>query len=290
MIGSDASLLWWTAGAHAVLALLCALALLVDLPPILGVHPALKPLKFAVSIALLLGTLACVVPAISIDERIRNLITWTLVITLVVEMVIIGTQAVRGTGSHFNTGTPLDALLWGTMGAAIGIMLLAMLVVAVLATVRPLEFAPIVAMAVRIGLWLVLLTAVSGFAMAGRAQHSVGGADGGIGLPITAWSREYGDLRVPHFFALHGLQALPVAALLLAFVPTSDRVRWIVFGVVAVIWTAIAVGTLIQALEGRPFSGVTSATAAWNRPDKCTSRLPRDDRPSAQARALLSGG
>lgn len=140
--------------------------------------------------------------------------------------------------SHFNTGTSVDAVLWGTMGAAILASMLAILVVAILATVRPLAFEPQLAMAVRIGLWLVLLTAISGFAMGGRGQHTVG---------------EHGDLRVPHFFALHGLQALPVTALLLARVPTSDRIRWIALGLVAVSWTALALGTLVQAFDGRPF-------------------------------------
>lgn len=238
--------------AHLVLAAICAALLAIELPAIGGVHPAVKPLKFALSIAALLGTLAFVLPAMALDGRTRAILCWVLAITMLVEMLAIATQAMRGESSHFNTRTVLDAAIWRVMMLAILAALAALIAIAVLASIRPLALEPLLATAVRIALWMLLLTAISGFAMGGRGQHAVGGADGGDHLPVVGWSREHGDLRAPHFFAMHALQVLPGAALVLLRLPIAERGRWIVFAAIAIGWTALAVGTLGQALVGWP--------------------------------------
>ena len=50
---------------------------------------------------------------------------------MVLEMAIIATQAWRGTTSHFNVATPLDAVLFTIMGRAIVIQTLTTIAVAV---------------------------------------------------------------------------------------------------------------------------------------------------------------
>ena len=229
------------AGLNVALAIGCALALRIDVPLVGGVHPAVKPLKFAVSVALLVASVAFVLRALDASTLVRDAIGATLGLTMTVEMFAIVTQAVRGRASHFNIATKLDATLWYTMGSAIAVALLAMIALAILASIRPLALDPLVSFAVRAGLWLLLLVAVSGFAMGGRYSHSV--APGG-------------DLRVPHFFAIHALQALPACAFALRWLPLASGPRWSAMVLVTLLWTAIAVGTLVQAFQGQ---------AAWVR-------------------------
>jgi hypothetical protein len=97
--------------------------------------------------------------------------------------------------------------------------------------------------------------------------HSVGGPDGGPGLPVTGWSSEYGDVRVAHFVGLHAIQALALLALGVGRWrrPESARVR-LVFAAAASY--ASVFGLLLwQALRGQsvavPDSAALMALAIW---------------------------
>ncbi|MEZ4402260.1 MAG: hypothetical protein R3B06_19705 [Kofleriaceae bacterium] len=161
------------------------------------------------------------------------------------------------TTSHFNTRAGLDAGFWRVMLVAILVATFTVAVTAAVATFRPLTtgtgapMEPALALAWRAGLWFFLLAAVSGFAMGGRGSHSVGGVDGGAGLPLVNWSKIHGDLRVSHFFALHALQALPAVALLTRALPTVALRVGVVATAIAVN-LLLSVATLLQALAGRP--------------------------------------
>ncbi|MDX2015691.1 MAG: hypothetical protein SFW67_36190 [Myxococcaceae bacterium] len=238
--------------AHGALSAACLVALTRQAEPILGVHPALKPFKFAVSIALLLGSLAWVLPRVETTPFVREALAWLLLGTMVVEMAIILGQAWRGTTSHFNLRTPFDAGLWHAMQAAIVLATVGLVAIAVLATRRPLEGVDeVLQFAWRAGLWLTLLAAVSGFRMGGGLAHSVGGPDGSAGFWLVNWSRTLGDLRVSHFVSLHALQVVPLVAWLAAAVlPTSGQ--WASVVGTSALAFALCVGTLAQALLGRP--------------------------------------
>jgi hypothetical protein len=241
---------------HVALALACAAALPLDLPPIQGVHPALKPLKFGLSIAIFLATMGLILPHLDVDPRVREALGWVLAVTMLIETTPIVVQAIRGTTSHFNTRSPLDAAAWRTMVAAIVVATVAMALVALLASARPLlGLDGALALAVRAGLWILLLAAWTGFAMGGRDSHSVGGEDGGVGLPFVHWSVRHGDLRAAHFFALHGLQVLPVLALLLSSLGVGERASTAIVLTSAALYLALCLGTAAIAFAGRPLGG-----------------------------------
>jgi hypothetical protein len=97
--------------------------------------------------------------------------------------------------------------------------------------------------------------------------HSVGVADGGPGLPLTRWSTEGGDLRIPHFVGMHGLQLLPLLGWWLgrrraAGTPEGARIaarRVIVAGAG---YLGLVGAVLVQALRGQPVVAPDALTLA----------------------------
>ncbi|MEZ5288354.1 MAG: hypothetical protein R2712_26830 [Vicinamibacterales bacterium] len=218
--------------ATAALAIPFGIGLLVDPRLVDGAPVWLKPAKFAVSIAIYSFTLAWILPRLTAWPRLARTAARTTTVTLALELVLIGAQAARGTASHFNIATPVDAVVFAAMGIAILVQTLVSLAVAVALWRQPFEDRAL-ARALRFGMALAVAGASVGGLMtqptraqlaqaeatgtiARAGQHTVGAEDGGPGLPGTGWSVAHGDLRVPHFVGLHALQVLGVLGVLLA--------------------------------------------------------------------------
>jgi hypothetical protein len=257
--------------------------LLVDPRVITGAPAWLKPAKFASSIMIYTVTLAWIFMLLPEWRRLRRTIGWITAITMVLEMAIIGTQAWRGTASHFNFGTPLDAVLLSIMGAAIVFQTFSTVAVAVALWRHRFDDQPL-AWALRLGMTITIAGALTGGLMtrpttaqleaarAGAAMtvagaHTVGAADGGPGLIGTGWSTEHGDLRVPHFIGLHAVQALPLLVLLLTRAGIGRARRERLMLIAGPSYAALWVILLIQALRGVPAIAPDNATltqlGAW---------------------------
>ncbi|MBA2346555.1 MAG: hypothetical protein H0V83_15965 [Rubrobacter sp.] len=241
------------AGAAMLLVLAVSLAgLLLDPRVITGAPAWLKPMKFAISISIYCFTLLWMLTFVRGRPRLVGFISWVTAVALFVEMVLIAGAAAFGTSSHFNVSTPLHTAVWATMAVSIVLVWTMNLLAAGLLLFQRIPD-PAFAWALRLGLVISLVGMGVAFLMTsetpaqGRAAdragisapiqgaHSVGVEDGGPGLPITGWSTTGGDLRVPHFVGLHGLQAIPLAGVLLAFFgPAWLRTRHRV----ALVWTA----------------------------------------------------
>jgi hypothetical protein len=248
-------------GIQVALLLPSLAALAVDERMLNGISVWSKPLKFQTSLALMLATLMLLLPFI--DARARaglgvRLAALTAAVTATAEIVYITIQAARGRASHFNTETAFEAHAYTIMGAGAALLVLSSLVVGVYLLRRPAADAPKGVQlgggwGLILGSVLTLLTAfVLGSGQIDGPGHWVGGVRTDIGgLPLFGWSRTGGDLRVPHFFATHIMQALPVAGLILdRFAPRHVRTGLIAAALLSV---AVVAGTFLQALAGRPF-------------------------------------
>lgn len=233
---------------------------------ITGAPAWLKPSKFAASVAIYALTLAWIFGYLPQWTRTRRFVGLSTTIVLFIEMAIIDLQAWRGTTSHFNIGTPLDATLFGIMGAAIFFQTFSSIAVAY-ALWRQTFTDAALGWALRMGMTLTIVGALTGGLMTrgtpvqlerARATgvmttfgaHTVGADDGGRGIPGTGWSTQHGDLRVPHFVGLHAVQALPLFAWLIGRRSARSRVRLTL--AVAAVYTGVFAVTLVRALMGLP--------------------------------------
>jgi hypothetical protein len=253
----------------------CTLGLWLDSRSVLGAPVWLKPAKFALSIAIYCLTLAWAFRHLPEYPRTRRSVGRISALVFGIEMLIIAAQAARGRTSHFNVGTPLDGALFTIMGLGIVAQTLASVAVAVALWRR--SFADrALGWALRLGLTVTIVGASFGGIMSrpseqqladlqvGRASvggaHTVGAPDGGPGLGLTGWSREHGDLRVPHFMGLHALQALPLLALWARRRHWTEarRVRLILLGSTSYLGL---LGILLwQALRGQPLLAPDAST------------------------------
>jgi hypothetical protein len=243
--------------ALACLTLFVGLALIApfDARLVTGVNPWIKPMKFAISIAIFLATIAWFMPDLGPWPRARRWIAGIVVATMTVELVAIVGQAARGTTSHFNQSSAFDAAVFSIMGMAITVNTLA--VAAMLPLVRrdvPVARAGYL-FGMRLGMALFVIGSLLGFAIVTNQGHSVPGPDGGPGLPFLNWAVDQGDLRVAHFIGLHALQALPLLGFVLDRRQPAPVARTRVLSTVAAIWLAVMGATLLLALAGRPLLG-----------------------------------
>jgi hypothetical protein len=253
--------------------------LLVDPRVITGAPAWLKPAKFAVSTSIYAFTFVWLLGFVRGHPRLVALSANAVAAGLAIEVGIIILQVVRGTSSHFNFATPLDAALFSAMAAIIVVVWLMSLLAAVLLIGQRLPNAAF-AWALRLGLLIALVgmavaffmpqptpdqraALVAGATVASIGAHSVGVADGGPGLPLVGWSIVGGDLRVAHFFGLHALQVLPIVGWLVSRRPGLGARRSL-----ALVWSAGViylglVGVLTwQALRGQSVVAPDAASLA----------------------------
>ena len=204
-----------------------------------------KPFKFTFSIFLFAWTMAwyCYyLPSFNI-----NYFSWAVIVLLGFEIVYIAIQAYRGQLSHYNLSSPIYSVLYVSMALAASLVTIYTAYVGLLFFTNSFPaLSNYYLWAIRLGIIIFVVFSFEGFVMGSRLTHTIGGTDGGTGIPLLNWSTKFGDPRIAHFIGMHALQVLPI----LSFYLLKNTKATIAM---AVLYSLLAVFTLVQALQGKPF-------------------------------------
>lgn len=249
--------LWWLTALVLGLGFVLLLALIAIDPRRLDRESVwAKPAKFALSLALHFATLGAIAGWLSPAGQaspVLALAAWSSVAATIGEMAYITIQAGRARRSHFNLATPVLAALYSLM--AIGAVIITM-AAAVVGLLVLFDTSTLPSTAARFGAVTGLvggtvLTLVTAFRMGAALSHHAGTEpDKARRMPLTGWSLAVGDRRVPHFFATHMMQVLPVFGFAAgaALEPPAAFALTIAAGLA---YTALTLFTFAQANAGR---------------------------------------
>jgi hypothetical protein len=239
------ALLFWFGLFNLAVAIVCLILMPFEEKQILGVNRWLKPFKFYSSVGIMVLTMGWLLYYLNSAKKIR-IYSWLIFISMFFENGLIIAQAIRNTTSHFNTTSSINGIIFSLMGIFILIFTITILFICI-SYFRQKQFSipEAYVWGIRLGLLFFLFFSLEGGAMLGLLKHTVGGPDGGVGLPVVNWSTEYGDLRIAHFIGIHSLQVLPLVGNYFA----KTKTQTIFFSVV---YFLLASALFLQAMKGIP--------------------------------------
>ncbi|MFF0526950.1 hypothetical protein ACFYT3_01055 [Nocardia amikacinitolerans] len=276
--------LLWSSAAMAALVLFSLGGMIVDDRTLLGESVWLKTFKFGVAFAVYEITLAWLLSLPHKGSRATWWLGTVFAVTGVLDVGFIVVQAARGTFSHFNSSDdPVNSI--GQMVFATGVpgLFFANLLIVLILSWQRLVDRP-TARAVHAGLALAVVGMALGYLMGFTGEQLVRDADGQVvelvaghtvlpedapaaerairdtaeGMPITHWSTIGGDLRVPHFVGLHGIQVLLLFTFLLSRLARRhgwlrpEPTRAALMAVLALTYTGVLAITFWQAMRAQP--------------------------------------
>ncbi|MFN0024446.1 MAG: hypothetical protein ACKVS5_11170 [Parvularculaceae bacterium] len=214
-----------------------------------------KPLKFSLSLGLHFLTLAALLQILPQERRGGPAIAFAVLTSIaagIFEIAYIALQAARGEASHFNYETPMSIAIYGAMGVGAVLLILAAFILGLrIASTKDVQPSGLLDGAI-LGLIFgpVLTLIVAGF-MSQYGSHFVGppeASDSG-GIFLFGWSTANGDLRPAHFFALHMMQAAPIAGWLGDQV--SPRAGSVLAFAAAAVFGLLSIAAFAIALSGQ---------------------------------------
>nr|WP_141717631.1 hypothetical protein [Nocardia altamirensis] len=275
----------------AALVVWCLVGMVVDDRILLGESVWLKPAKFGLAFGLYGITLAWLLSLPHKGSRVTWWLGTIFAVTGIIDVGFIALQAARGTFSHFNTDHTDKVNDIGQVVFASGVpgLFVANLIIALMVCWQRMADRP-TTRAIHAGLLLAVASMMLGYLMGFTGTQLARDTDGKIvelaaghtvidpasrdlsprdaapGMPITHWSTIGGDLRIPHFVGMHGIQVLLLAVLVLAWLAPryrwlrSERTRAALIGVLALGYAGLLAIVLFQALRAESLAHPSSST------------------------------
>lgn len=194
-----------------------------------------KPVVFGLSFGIAIVTLGWIMGFLRPRSWSGWVVLGTLSVASVGEVFLISMQKWRGVESHFNDDTPFDTAVFSIMGNLVVLIATMIVVITVWSFVR-IAAPPSLALAIRAGLLLMLLSQAVGVQMIAEGGNTFGAA---------------GALKLPHAVTLHAVQVLPALALLLLVSDTAERHRVRVVALGTAGYACMITATMVQTYGGR---------------------------------------
>lgn len=203
-----------------------------------------KPVVFGLSFGITLATVTWFMTFL----RPRRFVGWMVVgvysLASLAEVFLISMQRWRGVPSHFNDSTPFNESVFSMMGALVSVIALLTITIAVWSWLR-MDAPPSLALAIRLGLLLMLVSQGIGVQMIVEGGNTFGAA---------------GALKWPHAVTLHAAQVLPALALALLASPSRELMRVRVVELGAAGYVVLIGSTMVQTYAGRAPLDIDVAT------------------------------
>ncbi len=211
-----------------------------------------KPVTFGLSFGVTALAVAFVAGFLSLSRRVEWALLGAYGITSALEVLWVSVQRWRGAPSHFAM-EGLDGALFAGAGVTIGVLVVVLVVITALAF-RRLDAPPSMALAIKVGLVLLLVGQVLGGAIVANGTA--------IDRPPTeadlAVFGANGAMKVPHAIALHAIEVLPALAWLASFAALAEARRRSLVALAAGGYCA-----LVAASAAQTFAGLATFDLAW---------------------------
>jgi uncharacterized membrane protein len=236
---------FWVGLYFIAMTIFCFIKAIYHHDSILGTGAYLKPLKYFTTLALFSWSIGWLIHHLY-STVIKKVVSISCAITMLIYSGIILLQSNKGVTSHYNLNTPFDKMLYYLLILMAFVFFMAnVLLTVTFFNQKKIRISQHYTWGIRMGLLFFTFTLLIGFLMIINMSHTVGGEDGGKGLPFLNWSSSNGDLRVSHILGVLALQIIP----LMSYYWFKTKTQVIAF---SVLYITVTVIFLITALMGLP--------------------------------------